>query len=955
MPLELARASLRNYRRVLLLSIGIILAVSLIAGINIGIEEISKGVLTSFIGDIPYDMTLTQQDPNASYVQTSQQLRSLTEITRVETVVSWSQYFDANLTSSGGRSLTNTQFALVGVNQTFASRYNVTVVQGSWNLTQGLILPDALATLLNMKPGDALNVTLRYYNRTAPSGSSYWNTRIPVAGVAVFGSLAGSMIFGFYANLSPTQTGITPNSGGFPILMSYDTLLSSYRSYSEEAAKTGVFSGSGNFQIFYRIFLNRSAVISPFDADSTLARLANIENSIRIQLGIGYVQDHVADAIYSYRGWLQGNLVGFYFFSLPVLPITWYLAMTSWYMVTARRRQEIGLLKVRGVSSRQIFRATLLESFVIGIIGSGLGVLAGFGVGTVVAFILGSQSSPTITPGAITPDVLGFSMFVGVGISILAALRPARLAANLEPTEAVKEYQGEEMEAGKPWRPTWTWGAVILGTYKMLEWLFSFGPTTLLPYGAPGGSFILTILFFIWVSLSGILIFLGPFLFVYGVTKIVTRSQNRLYRSTALMLRVLLKDMARVTARALSRNPARASRIAFLIALTITFGIFVNVVSASSWDLTVRSNRLQIGADVNVKTFSSSINESFVSNLTSVQGIRLVTPILTSSANTPYSGAGNIEIYGINPNSFLDVAFAAEDFAIGDPASLLQKMQSSSNATLVSQPMANFLNLKVGDTIQITSNSGSNTTNPVSFVVLGVFKAMPGIGTFGPVGPIVGPGGFSGYLQGGAIIASLSYLRKTGFSSYTTFTFLCKLNPKADPTTVATTIRDTYGQNVADVETFQDRMQQLTSNAAATSIFKFLQLTSAYLFVAAVIGFALISWANTRERLREIAVFRSRGASRKQALQILFAESFVILVLAIIIGAATGVLSAYGVLVFITSTLSGQALSGISLRLVAPPELWIMIGASIAGFLLSILLAAWLSLRKTVVQTIRFR
>ncbi len=954
---------MRNYKRILLLSIGVILAVSLIAGINIGVEAISRGVLASYVQNVPYDMSLVQQDANTSYLHVSQQLSGLSEVSRVETVISWTPYFSANLTSLSVADLRNLQFTLVGASNGFPARYNVTILQGGWNLTAGVVLPTSLAAALKVNVGDWLNVSLGYPDSTAASGVGVWSARIQVAGVALFSEFADSIIFGTPSAAFPQPGGRIVNIGpvgpeSLPIIMSYDSLLSDYRSFRSQADK-GSPKGSPfffpNFQVFYRIFLNRNAVIDLFDADSTLARLVSIENGIRIEIVVPntYLQDHLADAIYSYRNWLQGNLVGFYFFSLPVLPISWYLAMTSWYTVTSRRRQEFGLLKVRGVPGRQIFRTAILESIVIGVIGSALGTVAGFLVGAVMAQILGSPTSLAITVSAITPEILGISVAVGTSISILAALRPARLAAGLEPTEAVKEYQGEEVEAGKPWRPTWTWGALALGTYKMLEWLLSFSPATVFPNGPPSNNFFLSILFFVWVSLSIILIPAGPFLFVYGLTKIITRSQTRLYRSTAMLLRTFLKDTANITARALSRNPARVSRVAFLIALTITFGIFVNVSIASSWDLQVRLNRLQVGADINVRTFAGGFNESFVSNLTAIQGISQVTPILTSYAATPYTGVQSITLYGIDAGNFLDVAYADEEFTIGPAGPLFQMMQATPNATIVSEGLANFLNLRAGDIFQITPQGG-NSTLPLRLTVVGFFKNLPGIGSLGVTisGPPNTPGQF---FYGGSIITSISYLRKSSFFTPSNgFIYLCKLSPNIDAEQEAAKIRESYGQSVAEIDTLQGRLQQLNASASGTSMLRFLQLTSAYFFIAAIIGFALISWANTQDRLREIAIFRSRGTSRRQAMQILFAESFVILLLAIVIGVVTGVLGAYGVLNFFTS-LPNSVFAGLSLRLIFPPELSIMLVASIASFLISILISAWLSLRKTVVETIRFR
>jgi ABC-type lipoprotein release transport system permease subunit len=956
---RLAKASLRNYRRVLVLSLGIILAVSLITGINIGVETISKGVLQSYLQNVTFDMSVTQNPQNSTYSDLTSQIASVQGVSHVEKVLSWIPYYTANLSSSNVKPIA-TQFGLIGVDVGFQSRYNVTLVQGTWNLTDGVVIPSTLAASLKVKPNDWINVSLNYPNATtgAYSASNLWVWQVKVTGTAIFSSVAGSVIFGtgnYFGNIVPF--GPVPGQG-FPIVTGYASLQSAFQSFlTKSRPNQGAPYYSTPLIILYRIFLNRDQVVNLFDADATLARLADIENQIRLKISgpFGYnpnaIDDELANAINSYRSFLQAGLFSFYIYSLPVLPISWYLAMTSWYMVTARKRREFGLLKVRGASDRRIFRTAILEAFIIGILGGIIGLFTGYISGAIIARLLGAQPLFAFSLSILTPDTVGVALFLGSLISILAALRPARMAASLPPTEAVKEYLGEEVEIGKPWRPTWTWGAIIPGTYKMLEWIFNFSPMTIFSNGPPGNNFIIAIGVFVWEALSSSLIIFGPFLFVYGVTKFITRSQNRLFRSTVLVLRIFMKDLANITARALSRNPARVSRVAFLIALTLTFGIFVNVVTASGQDLLIRNTRLGVGADINIQSYTSSINESFVSNLTNISGVSQVTPILETSAYVQYTGVSGLEEFGINASNFLNVAYQGEQITIGAPQPLFQKMQQTPNAALISIGLANYLKLAVGDGFDVIPNL-NNISSITRFVVIGFYKTLPGVGVSTFFSSTSGP---AVQYSGGSIIANLAFLRSASFSNSPNFVFLVKVANNANIEQVASTIRSLYPLNLITVSTFTERMQQYVANPSASAAPTFLELASGYLLLAAVLGFAIISWENTQERLSEIGIFRSRGASRMEAIKILFAESFAVLVIALIIGAGAGVISAYGFIKFLTSGQPNAAYATLDPRLIAPVELWILVTASIGGFLLSILIPAWLSLRKTVIQTVRFR
>jgi putative ABC transport system permease protein len=107
-------------------------------------------------------------------------------------------------------------------------------------------------------------------------------------------------------------------------------------------------------------------------------------------------------------------------------------------MVTAvlERTREIGLMKALGASNQRILIMFILEASFIGMIGGIIGILLGYGLSFIIAFI-GTESGFTLF-AAINPEItfgaLAFSMIIG----IISGLIPAIRAANLDPVVALR-------------------------------------------------------------------------------------------------------------------------------------------------------------------------------------------------------------------------------------------------------------------------------------------------------------------------------------------------------------------------------------------------------------------------------------------------------------------------------------------------------------------------------------
>ncbi len=106
----------------------------------------------------------------------------------------------------------------------------------------------------------------------------------------------------------------------------------------------------------------------------------------------------------------------------------------------AQRTRELATLRTLGATGRQVRRSVLLEAFAIGLLASVVGLFLGLGLAKGLNSLfhhLGIDLPQAATVFATRTVIV--SLLVGVGITMLAALRPAARATRVPPIAAVRE------------------------------------------------------------------------------------------------------------------------------------------------------------------------------------------------------------------------------------------------------------------------------------------------------------------------------------------------------------------------------------------------------------------------------------------------------------------------------------------------------------------------------------
>ncbi|MGD0556107.1 MAG: FtsX-like permease family protein [Streptosporangiaceae bacterium] len=161
-----------------------------------------------------------------------------------------------------------------------------------------------------------------------------------------------------------------------------------------------------------------------------------------------------ANAIDQALSFFNTALLIFAFISLFVGAFTIY---NTFSIIVGQRTRELALLRVVGASRRQVFRSVLAEAVIVGFVSSlagiGLGVLAALGL---KALISGFGISLPAGPLTFEPRTVVVGLVVGTGVTLAAAIGPARNAVRIAPVAALSDRPAE---AAASLKRLFIWGA----------------------------------------------------------------------------------------------------------------------------------------------------------------------------------------------------------------------------------------------------------------------------------------------------------------------------------------------------------------------------------------------------------------------------------------------------------------------------------------------------------------
>ena len=241
-------------------------------------------------------------------------------------------------------------------------------------------------------------------------------------------------------------------------------------------------------------------------------------------------------------------------FSYIALGVGSFVIYNVFSISAAQRQRENALLRALGASRRQVSRAMLWESVVVGLVGSGLGMVSGIGLSSGLTALLKALNIDIPSSGlVVTTSTIVNTILVGLFVTVCSAWLPARRAGKVAPLAAMRETAIEIAQVGR--RRTYaglisvTAGAGVIG----------------LVIGGANTS---------WLGLGILLVFAGTII----LGPVIAPFVGRLLGAPAARLRGITGVMARQNS---IRNPKRTSRTASPVLIGVALVTAVSALAAS--------------------------------------------------------------------------------------------------------------------------------------------------------------------------------------------------------------------------------------------------------------------------------------------------------------------------------------------------------------------------------------
>jgi putative ABC transport system permease protein len=127
-------------------------------------------------------------------------------------------------------------------------------------------------------------------------------------------------------------------------------------------------------------------------------------------------------------------------FAVVALLVGAFIINNTFAIVVAQRTRELALIRALGASRKQVRRSVALEALLVGAFSSGLGLLAGVGVAHgLYALMDGFGISLPESSLVIKPSSLLVAFVIGLVVTVVSALLPARRAARVAPVAAMRD------------------------------------------------------------------------------------------------------------------------------------------------------------------------------------------------------------------------------------------------------------------------------------------------------------------------------------------------------------------------------------------------------------------------------------------------------------------------------------------------------------------------------------
>jgi putative ABC transport system permease protein len=517
-----------------------------------------------------------------------------------------------------------------------------------------------------------------------------------------------------------------------------------------------------------------------------------------------------------------------------------FMIFNSFSITIAQRTRELSMLRTVGATRRQVLGSVLGEALVMGFVASviGLGIGIGLAKGLKALFKAIGADLPGGSAVLETRTII-VSLIVGTLVTLVASLSPAVRATRIEPIEGVRE--GAVIPKTRFSRLKTPFGAVTLAIGVGLMCL---GLLT----GSSGSAVWLPLLF------GTVLVFIGTAMFssklVKPIASVIGKPMEKLAGVSGQLAR---ENSTRNTARTASTAAALMVGLALVSGVTIfASGIKKSVNSAID-------NSVKAGLVVENKDGWTSIPASAGKSISAqVPGVGASSEIRLSQAKVAGVN-GTPDVSGLDPATLPSVYQV--DWKDGSNATLARL---NGNNAIVSQSWAKSKDKKVGQQINITTQSGNKAT----YTIIGTYKNNV-------------------HFLGDLAVSNATLARDFKVTEDQFVMYALKPGANADQVKnhASAILAKEFPNAEADTKSGFKKTQTQWINQIAAFFYVLLSLA----VIVSLFGIVNTLVLAIYERTRELGLLRAVGMSKRQVRRIVRYESVITALIGAVLGTVLGV------------------------------------------------------------------
>ena len=561
---------------------------------------------------------------------------------------------------------------------------------------------------------------------------------------------------------------------------------------------------------------------------------------------VAEVQSAIADAIPTGTEVVTGEVVaeettdsvtafvdifgtGLLIFAFITAFVSAFIINNVFQITIGQRLRELALLRAVGASGKQVRRMITLEALALGIISTVLGIAGGVLVARLLIFAFDAAGAgfPS-TSTVLAPRTIVVAAFVGIGITMLSVIVPARRASRIPPVAAMRPELG--FVAMRKRRLVTGTVLSIVGALMFIVGLFL----------TPGGTVGL-------IALAGggaLMLFLG----VASVSSTIARPVTRVI---GWPIAKLFKVPGAIARQNVARAPRRtsSSAAALMIGVALVSGAAVFASSLRSTLVDTLNNAISADYIVTDQSFQG-LSPIVADTLAEVPELDAVTPVRGVAGLVQ----GDQKNFGaVNPVAFEKLV--DPDLQAGTIADL------GIDEVLIHTDPAGDLDLVVGSELDVTYQNGVVST----LTVAGIYADA----TFGNW------------------LISIDTLESVSDAPARDFFVIAKLADGVDPEMGDVAVRaamEPFPQ--AEVETNAEFLA--SQEAQINQLLIIITMLLAFAILIAILGISITLALGVFERTREIGLLRAVGMNKRQIRRSVRWEAVIVSSFGAIVGIVLG-------------------------------------------------------------------